>query len=306
LRKLWRWQTIVLGFVVYLLGVSTMIVAQLRALVVGVFRPGKFESFAMRSEGDLKPLAGTLSLYLTKVTQTFFPMMPVLSILVVLAIALFLKNQKKDKQSFILLMASSPLWLLAWHFRNMNHSFLGLESLAVILLAWLIIWLWQQKWQWLSLLLVFLFLYNQMQMMKVENELQRSMYFVPQGANYSYLLQAVDYTYQQANGQKFTISSLTNPFGYNTLWAYLYSWYGQRQYGYMPSFVGPDQTGIFGGDLLPQQSTPSAIHFAIEEPGPGIPDILYVQFMQKQDSIAGTSSASKLFGSLRVIEYNQK
>lgn len=48
----------------------------------------------------------------------------------------------------------------------------------------------------------------------------------------------IDYTYMQSNKKLFSFNTLTNPLFINTTWAYLYNWYGQKKYGYMPIWEG--------------------------------------------------------------------
>ncbi len=53
-------------------------------------------------------------------------------------------------------------------------------------------------------------------------------------------LAAIDYTYNQSLGEKFVISTVTNPLYINAVWSYHYDWYGKK-YGYLPSWGGGDQ-----------------------------------------------------------------
>ena len=58
----------------------------------------------------------------------------------------------------------------------------------------------------------------------------------------------VDYTYQEADGKSFSISSLTSPLYVNTLWSYLYNWHGVNKYGSLPHWLGRDQIGQLGNN----------------------------------------------------------
>jgi len=80
-------------------------------------------------------------------------------------------------------------------------------------------------------------------------------------------LQAIDYTYQQANGEAFSIDVVAEPYGINTKYGYLYSWYGKNKYGYTPMFSGGSQDGYIGEGLLEEVDRHSQIHFIIYEPG---------------------------------------
>jgi hypothetical protein len=108
---------------------------------------------------------------------------------------------------------------------------------------------------------------------------------------------AIDYTYQNAGGKDFSINTLTSPLWINIVWDYLYKWYGEPLYGYLPQWHGRDQVGQLG--QLPPTSSMTQKYFLIIEPLNGIPE-LYLN-----DTIASENGVSKLvseinFGDLRV------
>ena len=301
--KLWTKKSIALGISTYLIGISSMIVAQAKAWHDGIFSLSKLLEFSSSGGHDFSSITGLATLLLTKLTQGFFPTFPILSILTACLVGyLWIKKTSVQHSVWLLLALTSPLWLLAWHYRKMYHGFIGIEAIILIPFAWVL-----SQWAWPKYLGKFvvsaallLFVYSNFQMWKIESQQRVSLYFVPEGAFFNEQLQAIDYTYKLAEGKPFTISSFTNPYGYNTLWAYLYSWYGQKKYGYTPSFLGPDQTGIFGGSLLTRTETPGSIHFAIREPGPGLPEVWQTIFAGEQVAKVGTPSASEKFGTLFV------
>lgn len=151
-------------------------------------------------------------------------------------------------------------------------------------------------------LAMLVFIFSNVSAYRSDSVLAQGTYFVPQGAYFKHLLQVIDFTYQQADGQDFSISTMTNPYGYNTMWAYLYSWYGDKKYGYTPHFFGPDQTGLFGGDLLERTNEPAELHFSIREPGEGMPIWLFNEFDARQENIA--KSEKFMFGTLDVREHH--
>jgi len=121
--------------------------------------------------------------------------------------------------------------------------------------------------------------------------------------NYSPLsteLQVIDYTYQKANQKPFSISTLTSPLYINTLWSYLYNWYGKEKYGYVPFWVGRDQIGQLGDNL---EAPPANIteHFFIAEPTEGIPSIWVTYSYGDQNAISKIVE-EKNFGEIKVEE----
>jgi hypothetical protein len=113
-------------------------------------------------------------------------------------------------------------------------------------------------------------------------------------------LKVIDYTYQKSGQKPFSISTLTSPLYINTLWSYLYNWYGKGKYGYVPYWVGRDQVGQLGDNLKP---APGGIneHFFITEPTISIPDIWVTYAKGDQDSISSLSD-QKSFGQIVVQE----
>ena len=117
-------------------------------------------------------------------------------------------------------------------------------------------------------------------------------------------LTLIDQTYKTANGEKFSISTLTNPFGYNTTWAYLYSWYGKKKYGYIPHFFGPDQNGIFAGELMSRIDKPQSLHFRIIEPKEGLNNEVYNQSIQEGYLNYGRPISKHKYGAMELDEFH--
>lgn len=81
-------------------------------------------------------------------------------------------------------------------------------------------------------------------------------------------LKAIDYTYKSAAGQDFSFNSTTSPLWINTVWDYLYFWYGNKTYHYLPTFHGRDQIGQLG--KLQKITHKEKVYFLIKEPPRGI------------------------------------
>lgn len=301
--KQWNRRLIFIGLAVYGLGTATMILAQLKAWHDGLFSLSHLSEINVTSIHGIEGVGWTLVLYTQKIVNQFLPSAPVAgaSWAVVVGYAWF-RRQRSAVTTFSLLALSSPLWVLGWHFRYLYHGFIGLEFFGSIFLAW---WFTQvvARWRWgtgLAIGLMLAYLFSNTLAWRAESQQRSTVYFIPQGASFADELAAIDYTYQAAAGQPFSISTFTNPYGYNTLWAYLYQWYGQKKYGYTPHWYGPDQSGLFGGELLTRSAAPDRLHFTLWEPGPGLPEHLMASFAQEQQAAVGTASATQFFGTLKV------
>lgn len=85
--------------------------------------------------------------------------------------------------------------------------------------------------------------------------------------NYVEKLQAIEYTYAQANGEDFSIDVVAEPYGINTTYGYLYSWYGNKKFGYTPRYIGVSQLGHPSEGLLEESQAYAPTHFILYEPG---------------------------------------
>lgn len=100
-------------------------------------------------------------------------------------------------------------------------------------------------------------------------------------------IEVMEYTYQDSAGNPFSINTVTSPYWINTLWSYLYQWYGQSKYNFTPTFHGRDQSGNLS--YLTQEINPqTSAFYLIIEPNNGIPQYLI------DDSIAYEDSFSKV------------
>lgn len=113
-------------------------------------------------------------------------------------------------------------------------------------------------------------------------------YTAQQNIFYSDATKVIDYTYSKANHEPFSIATITNPLGINTTWAFLYTFYGSKKYGYTPSWAGNNQDGYLG--ILPKTTGREKDQFLLIEPKDVIPEI-YI-----------TNETDKMNRSLRLVE----
>lgn len=291
---------------VFLLSISTMIFAELKMIKLGLLTPSTFADFSLTAVSGSGAVVGTLDLFFRKITQVIFPTFPVAAMILFSFAAISLWRQKnRDANVFLLLTFTTPLWIIGWLFRDMYHAFIGMEAIICIIVA---LWLSQvSKYKMGKIFITIFFgiyILSQTRMWQTERAQRLTPYFLPQGAYLKDQLALIDKTYELSDGKPFSISTLTNPYGYNVEWAYLYSWYGQKKYGRVPNWFGPDQTGLFGSDLLPRTLRAEKTHFTIYEPPEGIPVYIRDAFKQNQDALIGTPSATMKFGTM-IIEVHQ-
>jgi hypothetical protein len=303
--KKWKVKTIIYSLVAYLLGISSMILTQLKLMKAGIFSLASLPSLSVRTYGDpALAVEMVFEQYYSKILKSITPTLPVISLFIFVGILYFAHKKIAGKAKlFLITVFSAPLLLLGWHYRIAYHTLLTVELVIILTLAMIVTHLWKQKLgKLLASVLLVLFVMSNASEYSLSMQNKSGEYFVPQGSYLKDLVNAIDYSYKEADGKEFSISTITNPYGYNTLWAYLYSWYGMKKYNYLPDWYGPDQTGIFGGDILSRVSDPHAIHFSIREPDKGIPSHMFDWFELEQNSIA-TPSAINTFGTIDIRKH---
>lgn len=81
----------------------------------------------------------------------------------------------------------------------------------------------------------------------------------------------LDYVYIKSQGKPFAVNALTIPLYVNTTWSYLFQWYGQQKYGYLPVWIGPTALGYAGNlQVVNARSKLPEKQFLIIEPPVGI------------------------------------
>ncbi|MDO8609864.1 MAG: hypothetical protein Q7R95_04905, partial [bacterium] len=108
-------------------------------------------------------------------------------------------------------------------------------------------------------------------------------------------IEVLNWIYKESGYKLFAINTVTNPLYMNTVWAYLFDWYGRQKYGYMPAWYGYPQDGVLGYDVkmgsIKYQVQYGAMNnlkgkllFLIKEPSTGIPEIYYQGYSRYEDT----------------------
>ncbi|MDO8497944.1 MAG: hypothetical protein Q7S61_05380 [bacterium] len=148
----------------------------------------------------------------------------------------------------------------------------------------------------IGVLLIVIFILSNLNLYKKDNFNNTSL-FALQNMTYAQEKKLMDYTYKNANGNKFSICAVTNPLFVNTLWSYLYTAYGQKQYGYLPYWSGQKQ--YLNSNLLPYDEQHVPLRYLIIEPLGAIPPISKEITVYTEDKVS-TFIEEKKFGDLLV------
>lgn len=84
----------------------------------------------------------------------------------------------------------------------------------------------------------------------------------------SHELAAIDYIYSLQSGRDFSINTITSPLYINTAWSYLFNWYGQSKYGYLPAWHGHSQVNLLGDTLLSPRPHVTDYYLIVDPPEP--------------------------------------
>lgn len=154
------------------------------------------------------------------------------------------------------------------------------------------VWKFLVQYKYLLIGVIFLILLSNSIKISSENKKGQTNLVIQGVSTLANEVQAIDYTYEKANGKDFSINTLTRPLYVNTLWSYLYNWYGKQKYGYLPSWTGRDQVGQLGNNLA-RPSAETKEHFYIIESTYGVPET-WVNLTQGEKMQCLLSLVSKL------------
>lgn len=105
----------------------------------------------------------------------------------------------------------------------------------------------------------------------------------------------LDYIYQDAAGKPFTVKGITLPYIINTTWSYLFEWYGQQKYGYLPVWNGKNALGYPGNLVIAEaQEKLPANRYLIIEPTRGIPMHLINDYLQEESYFTNLVQENKI------------
>jgi len=279
-----------LGFILLMMIVASIVLGQIKLWSVGIFNLGELGKATFRNETfQINDIVDFFRIYVEKSLKSLLPTFPIGSLFLFIWLIYIVKSKLKPiDRIFFLTWYFAPLGLFLWHARNNLHILIGLEMCLMVLLAMGLQRLTKilpvPLHRLVPVLIVFVYLLSQTKLIQNSHQLRLNTFSSQSGTFLADQLQLIETTYQQANGQPFSISSYTNPLGYNVTWSYLYNWYGLNKYGYKPVFFGPDQAGLFGGEYVQMAQMPAPIHFTIIEPEVGAPKYLLDQFLYTQNS----------------------
>lgn len=202
---------------------------------------------------------------------------------------------KKDRLGiFLALWLFAHLWVVTVGGTSTPFLMVGIGPAVSLTLAY---YLTKLKSKAVLVVLVLILVYGNISSFFRENPKGATLFAIQKDMLLTKELSVIDFTYQEAKGEEFSINTLTSPLYINLVWSYLYKWYGLPRYGYLPTFHGRDQVGQI--DSLDQSAKPKEVSFLIIEPMGGIPP-QYLDLTLGEEDAKTKLLAEKSFGELRV------
>jgi len=254
----------------------------------------------------VKSLGDYLVLYLNQIGRIFaFNSYPgnigyggaFVLVLIVLALIQLKKTREISWGPFLASWLLSHLTVVAVGGTSTPFLMVGIgPAVSIIIAIFLYNW-WKKGYKFVTVFILLILIFGNLSMITRENPQGSTLFAIQKDMLLSKQLKAIDYTYEEAEGEPFSVNSLTSPLWINTVWTYLYKWYGLSEYGYLPEWHGRDQVGQL--DSLPPTKEATELYYLVLEPMGGIPQRYLPETIAEED-IVSTLIDEKYFGELRV------
>jgi hypothetical protein len=264
-------------------------------------------NFFLAPHTSSKSFSGLVTALLDKMAEllylTVFPFPKLVILFLTVITIFFIRNKIKEKEIkgvlFLLLWLINILLYRIFNTGLTTSAFVFAPSIIVvcILFSYLLNRITNNK-IILSLAVISIVI---MQVLTIQSwiKINKTALSVQQGLSYKDEKKVIDYTYMQSNGKQFTINTVTNPLFINVLWAYIYKFYGNKEYGYLPFWDGKNQTGYLGNDVFKTKVYDTEFRYLIIEPDAGIPQIYITKEIYTEDTFSDIIAEQK-FGNFVV------
>lgn len=293
----------ILFFTLYILSVSTMLLSYIK------FGPTFINGFASLFGGSADPFGNwreffpTFGLYVNRFVEYFYRgLLPfnvgfagVIAFLIVGSVIVWVKNGREDsnKLKFLLIMLFSHGLLVPFGGNSTPFINVGLQEIVMVIVAYFLLYFYTKQKFAISLLIA-LIIFSCLSAIIKYNPQGQTVFAIQRGLTLKNELAAIDYTYQLSGQKPFSINTVTSPLWINTVWSYLYNWYGKSKYGYVPTFRGRDQNGYLGE--LPATTKNEGTYILIIEPTSGIPQRFVDETVGYEDTFSKVTEEKNFNG----------
>ncbi|MGD9129658.1 MAG: hypothetical protein PVJ09_04190 [Candidatus Woesebacteria bacterium] len=249
-----------------------------------------FERLALSAQLNLFGLPLTMSFFILLVTFT--------------AVVYFMRRESdRNKKTlyFLFFFLFSQIVLFIFPFVDRIYLNLTVGMLLIILAAYFLNKLMQSKFAALAKLILLLFFLLQIFQLR-SNTLGKTPFSKYESTSPAYIMSSyfavLDKIYEEAEGEKFSIAVLANPYGVRTTWAGIFQIYFNRKSlanEDPPTWFGYHANGYWEDDYFPTLDYPQDLHFLIIYPQSDgfLPAPILEEFFEQQDD-----------ATLKISEYN--
>jgi len=217
-----------INFLLFDLRHDFLITKSLTGLLKG--SSGYYISLKESLVSSTKLFIDTFSLY------SGIPSLLVMVILPIIFLSLVYMSFKNKKYGLILIWLFIPLFLLILlKHQVLRHFYILITIPAILSLSFLISSI-RKKSLFLSLIIILLIIVRNLTLLESNLPHNRNVYFQSTQPELLYKdqLSVIDNIYKNAAGRKFTFQSYTIPYWMQEGWEYLFWFYGNKKYGYIP------------------------------------------------------------------------
>lgn len=254
---------------------SSMILAELLAWRRGLFAFEDSLHWVSGSGFSIQNIQSTLIWYFNSLSSFLIPQFPPITLVIILIAMLVIFSSREDKRwRWLGLLLITPICGQIASNSAASYILTGYESIFYIFIvlifykaiSFLVKNTFLKNQTVISCILLAIFVVGNIAKLQKDKITNKTLACTWESSSLEEL-QVIDYTYQQAGGEPFSIDVVAEPYGINMKYGYLYSWYGKSKYGYTPLFTGGSQVGYITEGLLEEANGYSHIHFIIYEPG---------------------------------------
>jgi hypothetical protein len=270
--KIW-----IISVTAYILAVSTYILAEIKynfPVIKGLLNIVK-SGYDVMPQGDSRPVL-YIRMFTDLVRYNIFSSKETVFIYVLIIISiifLLLLSRKSTPIKIVLAWMFAGLLLVPFAGYNAFYVNLGIGPGIILGFSIIVVKLWQKS-KLFGVLVIAGILISNLLLIKRYNpdglivEIKAQQYMKLEDE-----LEVVNKTYQLSGGEGFTLRVTSMPYGIQTVWAYLYNYYGVKKWGYLPFWEKEMVTGFPGELPRPKEGT-TCVRFLIREPVRGIPEVL--------------------------------
>lgn len=289
----------------FLLSLSTMIISEFKFGFKGIFGLKDILTLQEHNLAYAKSLGDYSILYLNQIGRVFafnsYPENISYGGGLILGLALFSLFKGRKEYKFLATWLFSHLSVVMMGGFSTPFLMVGIgPAVSIILALYLIDW-WENHYKIISVFLFVVLVIGNISMIYRENSKGSTLFSIQNEMTLKNQFSVIDYTYLNANKEKFTINTVTSPLWINIVWTYLYKWYGNEKYGYVPEWHGKDQIGQLNS--LPRTSVNTKKSFLIIEPMGGIPVRFRDEAISEEDAYS-TFVKENNWGEFRVQTRN--